>query len=76
MSRYYREHPDEPVRHDWITPGRFDLPPGCSLREVNERYGEPEERQCRSCGEWFMPVEDTKTCDRCKQPEEDDEPNT
>lgn len=22
MSRYYRENPDEPIRHDWLTGGK------------------------------------------------------
>ena len=31
MSRYYRHHPDEPIRHDWHS----NLAPGVSQRDLD-----------------------------------------
>lgn len=69
MSRYQREHPDEPVRHDWIMPGRADLPPGCTLSEINAAFGSVEEIPCCDCGEWFFPEDDSRRCRACLQAE-------
>jgi hypothetical protein len=47
------------------------LPPGVTMSEINSAFAAPKELPCGCCGEWFLPVEDIGTCERCKKDQEE-----
>ena len=67
MSRYYRNNPDEPIRHDWLS---IEAPKPYTGPLAPQPCPSHSNRACADCGEWA--ATSSGLCEDCQEDSEHD----
>jgi len=48
-------------------PFGWDLPPGCTDKDIDNAFGDPDTKTCKTCNDEFEPEDDDQVeCEHCR----------